>query len=416
MSRVATNTDPSTDSVGRHKYKQKFSVTSLIFSGLVSAMVYIFALTGGSFKQLVIVQVVFALWVMCSITFSQGRVVFSIHGIFILLVLAVVLTSNLAVNFNNYAAVDQSFAFSVAHVVGILIFAFAAQWAANNLQIDRILKYISWMLMPLIILALVLGWADAEGNRAEPFGVHPNWWGEVTFGFILCSLAVRRVTAKIFFIAAGIGLMVMVQSRGALLGAVVSLIAYLAMQNKQFGPVAVKRLVKFGVMTLGGLFFIMVTGLWTTIQNIVESKILLLDDPYRGVGSGLTGRFDGWWNAVAIFIENPIFGQGFDTLADVHNGFLRWAGEGGILLLGVMLLLIATALVRSWRRRNDWAFVALLGIIAYMMTYPRALNMNLVGMLFFFTLFPWRGALIRSGNVYFPRLRDCYIGKMKNEN
>ena len=154
------------------------------------------------------------------------------------------------------------------------------------------------------------------------------------------------------------------------------------------------------IIIRNGLVLGMATDFWSAILDIVESKILLLNDPYRGVGSGLTGRLADWWIAIEIFVENPVFGQGFDTLTEVHNGFLRWAGEGGVLLLGVMLLLIITVLVRAWRSHNNWVFAALLGIMAYMMTYPRALNMNLVGMLFFLALFPWKGGHVRSGNVY----------------
>jgi len=380
--------------------KPRFSVTCTIFAGLIAAMVYIFALTGGSFKQLVIVQAAFVLWIVFSIAFSQKRIAFSAHSIFILLILAIVLTSNLTVNLANYGTADRSFAFSAVHVVGILAFAFAAQWAVSNLRPAFILESISWMLAPLIILALAMGWGYyAESTRAAPFGVHPNWWGEVAFGFILCSLASRRVIVKIFFIAVGIGLMIVVQSRGALLAAMVSLLAYFAMQYRPLGMVAVKKLAIFGVMILGGLVFIMMTDLKSVILDTIESKILLLNNPHRGLDSGLTGRFAGWREAAEIFIENPIFGQGFNTLVNVHNGFLRWAGEGGILLLGVMLLLVISALVRSWRRRNDWAFAVLLGIMAYMMTYPRALNLNLVGMVFFLALFPWKGVQIRSGNA-----------------
>ncbi len=381
------------------RQKPRFWGTRLIFSGFIAAMVYIFAITGGNFKQLVIVQGIFVLWVVISIVSSQGRIVISAHSIFILLILAVVLSSNLFVNYGNYGAADRSFAFAVAHVGGILVFAFSAQWAVSNLQPDYILESMAWMLAPLVIWALAIGWVNGESSRAAPFGIHPNWWGEVAFGFILCSLALKRVMVKIFFIVIGVGLMIMVQSRGAFLAAIVSLLAYLIMQNRPFGIVAVKKLTIFGFIMFGGLIVVIATGLWSTILDIVESKILLLNDPYRGLDSDLTGRLAGWREAVAIFIENPVFGQGFDTLAGVHNGFLRWAGEGGILLLGFMLLLMISAMVRSWRIRNDWAFAALLGIMAYMMTYPRALNLNLVGMVFFLALFPWKGVRIRSGNV-----------------
>ena len=382
--------------------------TCLLFAGLIAAMVYVFAITGGSFQKLVITQGLFVLCVVFFIIFSQRRLAFTARGIFILLILALVLSGNLLVNFGNYVAADRSLAFAILHVGGILVFAFFAQWVVSNLQPEYVLKSTAWMLAPLVILALAIGQINVEIGRAAPFGVHPNWWGEVAFGFILCSLALSRVMAKMIFVVVGLGLMFTVQSRGALLGAIVSLLAYLAMQYRPLGQPIVRKLAISGVVMLGGLLFVMMTGSWLAILDFVESKILLIDDPYRGLDSALTGRLAGWREAVTIFNENPIFGQGFDTLLKVHNGFLRWAGEGGILLLGVMLMLMISAMVRSWRRRNDWAFAALLGIAAYMMTYPRALNLNLVGMVFLLALFPWKGVRTQGGNsnlTGLPRLQ-----------
>lgn len=388
--------------------KSRLSVTCLMFGGLISAMVYTFVLTGGSFKQLMIAQGAFVLWVVSFIALSVALrkrfIAISVQSTFILLILMVVLVSNLAVNHDNYDSEEQSFLFAAAHVLGIIAFAFAAQWAARNLQPACILEYMSWMLVPLVILVFAIAWIDDESSRATPFGIHPNWWGEVAFGFILCSLALRNVVVKMIFIAVGVGLMITVQSRGALLAALVSLLVFFFMQYRPFGVVAMKKLVILGVTILGVLMFFMATDLWPVFLNIVESKILLFDDPNRGLTSGLTGRIDGWSEALAIFIENPIFGKGLDTLLNVHNGFLRWAGEGGILLLGFMLLLIVSALVQSWRSRNDWAFAVLLGVIAYMMTYPRALNLNIVGMLFFLALFPWRCVHIREDKDYLAKI------------
>lgn len=376
--------------------QNSFSFTSLMFAGLIAAMVYIFAITGANFKQLVIVQGVFVLWVIFSIVFTRDRIEFSAYSIFALLILALVLISNLFVNINNYDVIDGDLAFAIAHVGGILFFAFAAQWAVSNLQPDCILKSIAWMLAPLVILALAMGLIDAQTSRSTPFGVHPNWWGEVAFGFILCSLVLNRMMTKVFFIVIGIGLMITVQSRGALLAVTVSIFAYLLVQHRPLGIVSKKKLKIFGVIMIAGLVLGMMTGMWLTILDIIESKVLFLNDPYRGADSGLTGRVAGWLVAIEIFVENPIFGQGFDTLLEVHNGFIRWAGEGGVLLLGVMLLLIITALVQSWCSHNDWVFAALLGIMAYMMTYPRALNLNLVGMLFLMALFPWKGVPVQK--------------------
>ncbi len=275
-------------------------------------------------------------------------------------------------------------------------FIFAAQWAASNLQLENLLGYISLMLAPLILSALYVGLIDFEKSRSIPFGLHPNWWEEVAFGFVLCSLVLKRFLLKAFFIGIGIGLMISVQSRGALLAVLVLFLAYFIMQFRPLGEASIKRLLILSVVFLVCLIISFVTGLLSEFLNIIESKVLLLNDPYRGIDSRMTGRLDGWMHAIMIFKDNPVFGQGIDTLLEVHNGFLRWAGEGGVLLLGVMMLLILSSMAWSWHRLHEWNFAVLMGIMAYLMTYPRALNMNLVSMVFFIALFSWKGVRVRS--------------------
>jgi len=115
--------------------------------------------------------------------------------------------------------------------------------------------------------------------------------------------------------------------------------------------------------------------------------VLLWDDPYRGVDSGLTGRLSGWREAFDIFMAQPILGQGIDTLADVHNGFLRLAGEGGLMLLLAMGLLIGMGLRDALKSRNHLTISIILGYLIYAMTYPRMLNMNLAAVVFYLSLF-----------------------------
>ena len=95
-------------------WKSKMLVTCLAFAGLVSAMIYVFAFTGGNFKQLMFVQGTFVIWLAISIFFSNGRVKFSSYSILMWLILAVVLSSNLFINNSNYSLNNSSFAFSIA--------------------------------------------------------------------------------------------------------------------------------------------------------------------------------------------------------------------------------------------------------------------------------------------------------------
>jgi len=98
---------------------------------------------------------------------------------------------------------------------------------------------------------------------------------------------------------------------------------------------------------------------------------------------------EGWHQALSIFAENPIFGQGLDTLNEVHNGFLRLAGEGGLLLLLPILFMMGMAVYQSLKNRNYLALSVLFGYAVYALTYPRMLNMNLASAIFYLCVFYW---------------------------
>jgi len=361
--------------------------TQVVFAALIACMTYIFGLSGGNLILLMVAQGLFVFWTVFVVAVNRENVALNKGSINTLLILAAVLVSNVVVNMNSLASLNTSIPFVSAHIVGILMFAFAAIWATSELQPSYILKCLAWMLLPIIVLAIAVGSIQEVYGRATPFGVHPNWWGEVAFGFVLCSLALRRVLIRSLFVSLGFLLMYMVQSRGALLGALAAVMTFWAMHYRPLNYKAMRNLALVGVAALIGLLIMFASGIWVSIVEFIFSEVLFLDDPNRGIDSDLTGRIDGYLEAAAIFLENPIFGQGFDTLLDVHNGFLRWAGEGGLILLGVMIYLMVSAMKRTWRCRDDWGFAVIFGIATYLLTYPRALNLNLVGLLFFLAIF-----------------------------
>jgi O-antigen ligase len=350
-------------------------------------MVYVFALSGGNFQLLVVVQWLFSLWVIYNFVFKLGEIHFSPYGITAWWILGLVLVGNLWINNANYSVAQKSFQFAATHVVGILIFALAAQWAARNLNPERILEYLGWMLAPVAIFGIFLGWGSS--NRADPFGIHPNWWGETAFGLSLCVLAVKNRNFKIFVTIIALFLMYVVQSRGAMAATLVSAFTYWILSFRPFGKTALKRLIVVLFSVAGILFFIFAMDWLSPTLTFVEDRILLLHDPYRGLGTGFTGRLYSWKESIRFFLENPFFGHGFDTFSKVHNGFLRFAAEGGIILFGMIVVMIVSAMVHAWRQRNDLVFATLLGIVGYFMSYPRALNLNVVGVVFLLSLFPW---------------------------
>jgi hypothetical protein len=346
-------------------------------------MAYVFVF--GGFEALVLAQA--AVLAMPLAGILLGRASLDLRNITLAVAVAVAILLGLLFNLGNYPAGEVSAQFALLHAAGLIGMLLALQWAATNLDAEKIVGRLAVFLFPLIAFGVAVSLLSGGTIlRQSPLGIHPNWWGELAFAFTACSLALRK-RWRVLFIATAVALMVLVESRGALLASVVSVGAYTALSVRhirltraRFAAVLALCLVVLSVFAYRQDWLV-------SAFEFGRDDVLLLNDKYRGVGTGLTGRLDGWREAVDVFSGNLLLGSGLDTLEDVHNGFLRVAGENGLVLLVVMLGAIALAL--HDQRRNYLALSILLGYIAYAMTYPRMLNMNAASAIFYLSLFRW---------------------------
>ncbi len=369
-----------------------FPLYNIAFSAVLASTAYVFALTGGEGDgsvYLLTAQAMILLLPGLSL-FTRGYKRIDRGNLLLWAMVSIILLLNLLSNIGNYPTAAVTTSYVLTHMVGIVGMLFAIQWAATNLSPEALMRYLAICLCPLIALAMVValqetGWT----NRASPFGIHPNWWGELGFAFTAYALTLHSWKAKSFMIGMAMILFYLVQSRGALLAACVCIGVYIFFWMKQ------KRLKKTGpmlvltAMTFAGTFLALqhdaILQAWVFLMN----DVMLMNDSYRGVNTSLTGRLEGWEQAIKVFSENPIFGQGLDTLNEVHNGFLRLAGEGGLLLLLAILFMMGIAVHHSFKKRNYLVISIIFGYAAYAMTYPRMLNMNLASTVFYLCLFSW---------------------------
>lgn len=371
-----------------------------IFSIALAATAYGFALSGGSFSVLVLAQVLVLLIAVLGILFP-GYARLGRRNIVLLCALSIVLISNILFNAGNYSESSVPLQFALAHVAGIIGILFALQWAATNLTTQTLLRNLALLLTPLVMLAIAISvQSGGLAARQSPFGIHPNWWGELGFALTACALALPHWKARALPLAVAMLLFYLVQSRGALLAAVGAIGIYVLLATRW------KRLFKPLQLTLASMLLIgagvcLFVYQYRAIQAwlFLRNDVLLWNNPYRGIDSGLTGRLSGWREAADIFMAQPVLGQGIDTLTSVHNGFLRLAGEGGMILLLAMGALIGVGLRSAWKAQNNLAVAIILGYLIYAMTYPRMLNMNLAAIVFYLCLFPWKGHSTAPGHA-----------------
>jgi len=381
------------------------------FAIALAAMAYIFALSGGKLPLLVIAQGSVMLIAVLGFVFPKYSSLRRGNAVW-LSVLSVAMFSAILFNTGNYSETSVSVEFALVHIGGVIGMLFALQWAATNLMAQRVLRNLAFLLTPLVMFAIAISLTSGGlASRQSPLDIHPNWWGELGFALTACALAMPRWWARAVPIAAAVILFILVQSRGALLAAFSSIVTYLLLSTRWHRLLNPSRLaIVSALATFASVTFLVYQHHTIQAWLFIRDDILLWNNPYRGADSGLTGRVTGWQDAFAIFMESPIFGNGIDTLTDVHNGFLRLAGEGGLILLLTIGALIGVGLRNAAKARNYLAISIMLGYIIYAMTYPRMLNMNLAAVVFYLSVFPWKeGSLARLNQHPEPEPRRTPI-------
>jgi O-antigen ligase len=381
------------------------------FAIALAAMAYIFALSGGKLPLLVVAQGSVMLIAVLGFVFPSYSSLRRGNAVWLSL-LSVVMFSAILFNTGNYSETSVSVEFALVHIGGVIGMLFALQWAATNLMAQRVLRNLAFLLTPLVMFAIAISLTSGGlASRQSPLDIHPNWWGELGFALTACALAMPRWWARAVPIAAAVILFVLVQSRGALLAAFSSIVTYLLLSTRWHRLLNPSRLaIVSALATFASVTFLVYQHHTIQAWLFIRDDILLWNNPYRGADSGLTGRVTGWQDAFAIFMESPIFGNGIDTLTDVHNGFLRLAGEGGLILLLTIGALIGVGLRNAAKARNYLAISIMLGYIIYAMTYPRMLNMNLAAVVFYLSVFPWKeGSLARLNQHPEPEPRRTPI-------
>ena len=381
------------------------------FAIALAAMAYIFALSGGKLPLLVVAQGSVMLIAVLGFVFPSYSSLRRGNAVWLSL-LSVVMFSAILFNTGNYSETSVSVEFALVHIGGVIGMLFALQWAATNLMAQRVLRNLAFLLTPLVMFAIAISLTSGGlASRQSPLDIHPNWWGELGFALTACALAMPRWWARAVPIAAAVILFILVQSRGALLAAFSSIVTYLLLSTRWHRLLNPSRLaIVSALATFASVTFLVYQHHTIQAWLFIRDDILLWNNPYRGADSGLTGRVTGWQDAFAIFMESPIFGNGIDTLTDVHNGFLRLAGEGGLILLLTIGALIGVGLRNAAKARNYLAISIMLGYIIYAMTYPRMLNMNLAAVVFYLSVFPWKeGSLARLNQHPEPEPRRTPI-------
>ena len=227
-------------------------------------------------------------------------------------------------------------------------------------------------------------------------GMEPNYWGLIGVSVSVAALGFRNplFAGPCFLI--GCWTMYDASSRSSMVGLAAAIIVLLCR-----GALELRGWRLYAALSAVAGILIALILTWhsanTGATNIVAGDVLKLNDPYRGLDSGFTGRTEVWSDALKLWINHPLFGVGFrmhEQILDfpAHNAYLAMAADTGIFGLLLYCALLVRSFAAGWRLQDP---IARRLIIATVVSYAevglferRAINVgNPMGIIFVMACF-----------------------------
>lgn len=162
--------------------------------------------------------------------------------------------------------------------------------------------------------------------------LNPNSIGMICGSLFISSFYIKNFYLRNASFFVFLYTLIMTYSRSAMSGLIVAISLYLFLtRNKKVNYLYISAIMFLLILLILFVLF------YSDIFICQFEKLFALNDPYRGVGTGGTGRVGAWKEAWKIFLENPLVGVGYRaheyymvSQSSSHNGFLAILAELGI--------------------------------------------------------------------------------------
>ncbi len=247
------------------------------------------------------------------------------------------------------------------------------------------------------IIFAVLGKIDVTYGRYSYFaGSHPNLGSEISaMAGISANIVLRRRYSLFFSAVTYIVPIILMQGRAALLAFVISFAGRLFVEFTYFA----RRSVANFIMTVfgGGISLLLLLPYIVSVM----SSLLLIDDEYRGGGTGFVGRDERWANALNAFYASPFWGNGlyyFESkgIESTHNFYLYGlSGYGGMSFLMFFAIFFCMGNIY---RKSKRVFIIFSPVFVLTIFNDRFINNNIYPFVFYVIIFAFGSTV--SGRQY----------------
>jgi len=240
--------------------------------------------------------------------------------------------------------------------VASLLFVFAIPILVASSPDERLIRRIAvcYSIPAALFLLFVAATGEHVWGRLRAHGIESDWWGLMGAGLAMAALAHRSRLLAAVCIGVGFYIAYDASARSDMLAIFAGLLAVGLLQVRALRG---SRLVMAIVTSLAALVLWMLFS--STITDTVTKAVvdtMLLNDPSRGLGTGLTGRTEHWEEAIRIWLKSPLFGVGFhqhtmftSDHAPGHNVYLALLADTGIFGLIWFICFVGASLYAALR-------------------------------------------------------------------
>jgi O-antigen ligase len=211
------------------------------------------------------------------------------------------------------------------------------------------------LLLPVIIATSTMVW-----GRLTP-ELHPNYIGMMCILALVGALSVRSIFWSLALAALPLYSMVAMESRTSMLAAGIATLIILGSYVRRLSW---KKLRPYATMALLGspivciVLYFLGFDLFGYANNTFDT-LFMVNDEYRGIDSGASGRSDLWAIAINLWLSHPLFGVGFKGLPPLmpdqmpaHNAYLGILAEVGIVGFSGYMIIVGVALYYTLKRED----------------------------------------------------------------
>ncbi len=252
---------------------------------------------------------------------------------------------------NNASWTDLA---NVINVIFVFLIGFVVACCDDRFLIRRIAATYAVLLVPYLVYVNVFG--NYIFGRLNA-GAQPNLWGLIALNVAVGAYCVRNRLLAGACWATVLVTLYHAQARGSMV-ALVPLVAvggYAWWRHSQRTDRSWKVLAALAVL-LSGMAILVVE------PDFFINNVMRLNDPNRGLQSGLTGRDVAWGEALRIWYGAPLLGVGFrrhelfmeiTQFSSSHNAYIAMLADTGFVGFTVYVLFLAGSFVAALRLEGD---------------------------------------------------------------